>query len=192
MMHDQVYLLTQKCLAHDARKNILSFIHKIAGSSLKGRVLDVGCGPQSLLKSLDINLACIDLDLNHIQRVIRDGEKGVVASAMNLPFKANTFDSVFSFGLLHHLNETAARVAISEMQRVTKPNGWTFIFDGVLPIKSGKHPFAWLIRKFDFGTMRREKEMNALFESVSDWKRKRLTYTQSGLEGIFYWKNGAL
>jgi SAM-dependent methyltransferase len=44
-----------------------------------------------------------------------------VADAENLPFETNTFDVVYSYGVIHHTPDTLK--AVQEIQRVLKPGG---------------------------------------------------------------------
>ena len=120
-----------------------------------------------------------------MDRVRAFGPAAVVASATALPFADGSFDTVWSSGLLHHLPDEAARAAVREMRRVTRAEGLTIIFDGVLPHHGWTRPIAWLIRRLDRGSwMRREEAFEALFDSPADWRRERFTYSYTGLEGV--------
>ena len=97
-----------------------------------------------------------------------------------------TFASVWSFGLLHHLDDGQARQALSELLRVLRPGGTCVIFDGILPERPQRRRLAWLIRRLDRGDFhRREAEFRALLPRSAGWQVERLTYTWSGLEGAF-------
>lgn len=94
------------------------------------RVLEVGCGMGadsryisrrgSDVVSLDLSFENVHFSLKGMQVLSLKG-KGVNADAENLPFKDNTFDVVYSFGVLHHTPDT--QKAIDEVRRVLKPNG---------------------------------------------------------------------
>lgn len=98
---------------------------------LKGkRVLEVGCGAGSISAQLVKNgaqLSAIDLTEHAIaltsRRFQQFGLSGDVLrmDARNLNFDDNTFDLVWSWGVIHHSSETEK--IISEIHRVLKPGG---------------------------------------------------------------------
>jgi len=49
--------------------------------------------------------------------------------AGRMPFDSGTFDALFFFGVLHHIEETARRAAFREALRVTKPAGSVVYFE---------------------------------------------------------------
>jgi SAM-dependent methyltransferase len=148
-----------------------------------GRALDVGCGAWSCLSLAGMAPFGVDISAD----CVRVFGRGVVASAMALPFADGCFDSVWSFGLLHHLPDNDALAAIREMRRVTRAGGRTAVFDGVLPRRGWRRPLAWLIRRLDRGHwMRRQEALDAVLDSAGAWRRERFTYAYTGLEGVFY------
>lgn len=94
------------------------------------RVLDIGCGNGRLidvLPSSGIHYTGIDFskELITIAQEAR-GEKGtfIHADALSLPFENNSFDTVFSIAVLHHIPSHAHRMRfVAEAYRVLKPNG---------------------------------------------------------------------
>lgn len=97
----------------------------------KGKnVLEIGCGVGTDLSQYAKNgakVTGIDLTPRGIavarKRFRIMGLKGklLVGDAENLPFKDNSFDIVYSFGVLHHTPNT--QKAINEIHRVLKPGG---------------------------------------------------------------------
>ncbi|MBM3245317.1 MAG: class I SAM-dependent methyltransferase [Candidatus Omnitrophica bacterium] len=93
-------------------------------------ILEVGCGmgadsryiarKGSSITSLDLSYDNVHFSLKGMEVLGLKG-KGVNADAENLPFKDNSFDTVYSFGVLHHTPDT--QKAINEVYRVLKPNG---------------------------------------------------------------------
>ena len=99
-------------------------------------ILDVGCG-----QGLDIyiyakkncrNVVGIDLSEESVgitKKMIRkyklDNANAMIEDAENLKFDANTFDTVCSNGVLHHIQNTEK--AVSEIYRVLKEQGTTII-----------------------------------------------------------------
>ena len=93
-------------------------------------VLEVGCGiGLDALKMARHGLRVTAVDLTDIAiETVRNrfdslGVQGEfkVSDATSLPFEDSSFDYVYSFGVLHHAQDTAA--SINEVFRVLKPGG---------------------------------------------------------------------
>src|SRR5512137_250915 len=94
------------------------------------RLLEIGCGlgtdllqfarAGALVTGVDLTPASVELVR---KRFALEGVPGEaqVADAEHLPFEDNTFDVVYSFGVLHHTPNT--QQAIHEVHRVLKPGG---------------------------------------------------------------------
>jgi SAM-dependent methyltransferase len=168
-----IYRASQKLLSPDGERRLKSVVTR-AMSELPpiGTVLDVGCGPCSLLGAkygLDLSFSYA----SHFPGI------AVVGSATSLPYRDNAFDAVVSFGLLHHLDECDAQRALSEMHRVASV--WVLVTDPVLP-HALSNPLAWIVRKLDRGGhVRSEMRLRALFHG---WTIHRFRYTVTGLEGV--------
>jgi ubiquinone/menaquinone biosynthesis C-methylase UbiE len=101
------------------------------------KILEVGCGRGAggrlILKSLQPSLLCaLDLDILMIQKakayLSADERKRVslnVGDVFRLPFKDSVFDTVFGFGVLHHVPDW--RGAAAEIARVLKMGGIYFV-----------------------------------------------------------------
>ena len=94
------------------------------------RLLEVGCGMGSdLLQFARGGAVCTAIDLTPRsiaitrERFALYGEKAnfMIADSERLPLSANSFDVVYSNGVLHHTPDTAG--AIREVHRVLKPGG---------------------------------------------------------------------
>jgi len=93
------------------------------------KVLEIGVGvgtdhlelakAGAILTGIDITPKSIELTKKNLEL---HGYKSnlLVADAENLPFEDNSFDVVYSFGVLHHVPDT--QKAIHEVYRVLKPN----------------------------------------------------------------------
>lgn len=149
------------------------------------RVLDVGCGPESRLAGFGLEAVGLDLSERALYRA-RPGCRSLVrADAAALPFASASFDSVWCFGLLHHLDDAAAARALREMRRLTRPGGLLVVFDGVLPRSRWRRPLASLIRALDRGRhMRSEPALRVLLAPAIRLQMTRFEYATTGLEGL--------
>ncbi len=99
-------------------------------------ILEIGCGNGSGTKLIQNyfspqEIQAIDLDPRMIQRAKKRVQNHAVhfqiASATKLPFKNNSFDALFDFGIIHHIPDWEN--AIHEMYRVLKPEGEILLED---------------------------------------------------------------
>lgn len=132
---------------HDAIK--LYLVQKIPHNHKQ--VLDQGCGTgeYSLLfgkryTGLDNNKS----DIEFAQK--KYPGKYVVGSADKMPFKDQSFDTVFAVGLHHHLTDKSAQKAFQEALRVCKKNGQVLVVDAMWP-KNNLNVLGWVLRKMDRG-----------------------------------------
>ena len=149
------------------------------------RVLDVGCGPSSWLWRVGLCPVGLDLSFAYILTFSQRRGQAVTGSADVLPFLDNSFDGVWSIGLLHHLPDDLARQAVSEMLRICRPGGYIVIVDAVLPEPAWQRPVAWMIRRLDRGRfMRTQKTLESIIFQREGWVCERITYSLTGLEGL--------
>lgn len=181
-----LYRISQRVTAPGAEHRLREMLRLwLAGHPPLGRCLDVGCGPDSWLRLVGVKPEGVDADNCRVAAFARRNGRAVCASAMRLPFAGGEFDSVWSFGLLHHLSDEDARLTVKEMRRVTRPGGCLVVFDGVLPDAPWKHPLAAALRRMDCGHwMRSQAALEKLLAPSGDWERRRLTYALTGLEGL--------
>ena len=103
---------------------------------LKGKhMLEIGCGMgydslEFLKRSVrvtatDLTSNAVQLTLQHFAMENLKAEEVRTANALDLPFGENTFDAVWSNGVLHATGDT--RRAIAEARRVLKPGGRAII-----------------------------------------------------------------
>jgi ubiquinone/menaquinone biosynthesis C-methylase UbiE len=107
-------------------------------------VLDVGCGTGAHLKIyVDSGAECVGLDASPAmleQASARLGDRAdlELGDATALPHSDSAFDLVFTSLFLHELGPDVRAAALSEMARVTKPEGHILIIDynvGALEMK---------------------------------------------------------
>lgn len=108
------------------------YIERFAGFSdgLGARVLEIGVGAGSDYASwlragakavgIDLTQAAVALTREHAEV---EGLTPVLArtDCERLPFRSQTFDTVYSYGVIHHSPDT--RAAVAEIHRVLKPGG---------------------------------------------------------------------
>jgi SAM-dependent methyltransferase len=82
--------------------------------------LNCGCGGGSQ-KDLFGPSVGVDISFENIRIFNGVGGQGIVADMEFLPFKDNTFDVVYGFGILHHLNDI--KKGVSEAVRVLRKGG---------------------------------------------------------------------
>lgn len=138
---------------HDPFDRIIPF------DSLKGKaVLEIGCGMglhSQLLSQAGAKLTSIDISDVSIEatsrRLALHGLSAEVRrmDACNLEFPDNTFDFVWSWGVIHHSARTA--VIIKEIARVLRPGGETRIMVYNL---NGMWAYLTILRDYVFGFWR--------------------------------------
>ncbi len=86
---------------------------------------DIGCGNgKNMLYRKDcINIGC-DFSKNLVKICNHKNLNVIEGDILNIPFKDNTFDYTICIAVIHHLSTNEKRkTAISELQRITNPNG---------------------------------------------------------------------
>ena len=98
----------------------------------EGKVLDVGCGQgvflDRLAQTYRVKGTGIDISPRAIRQAKKQSRAGkfIMADAVRLPFKDQSFDLVFSLDSLEHIKPQVK--ALKEMLRVLKPGGILFIY----------------------------------------------------------------
>jgi ubiquinone/menaquinone biosynthesis C-methylase UbiE len=142
------------------------------------RILDCGCGTGNNLRMLRAygRATGIDLTLSGLAYARRQGERLVArASALSLPFSADTFDLVTSFDVIYAFDNAQAAQALTEMHRVLRAGGYLLLNVAALPILRGNHSvLGGEVQRYTKSGLRRHLE-GAGFEVV------RLTYTNAAI-----------
>lgn len=102
-------------------------ILKIALPKIQGKVLDVGCGRQSL-KDIIEKKECNYISLDHPQiykRQRAEEKPDILADVTNIPSPNNYYDSVLLLMVLPHLQNPLQ--GLKEIYRILKNNGLVFI-----------------------------------------------------------------
>lgn len=185
--HPLIYKLSQAILGPGAHENIIAEIKKLLTLGLTdGRSLDIGCGPSSFLWQVNVFPVGLDPVHGYNLRFVSRGKDAITGSATDLPFRDQSFDNIWNFGLLHHLSDELVRQALKEMIRVARPGGTVVIFDGLMPEKPWSNLYVWLLRKLDRGrNMRKQSVLENLLIDRKFWTVTRFRYCSWGHEGVF-------
>ncbi len=150
--------------------------------------LNCGCGDGSQ-KDLFGPSVGVDISFENIRSLIQRGGQGIVADMEFLPFRDNTFDLVYGFGILHHLADI--QKGVSEATRVLKHGGYIGFGgenNGLCPLT---YIMAFIYRnwKIEKGFYRiREGELRKPFQEsgIREFKISRQGMTIYGLGQILY------
>jgi len=131
-LHSLIYFLREHYFS--------STFARFARKRIKGLILEVGCGTAQCslkirVKGIDIvgaDFSASALQLAKKYSTRNKSVKFVVTDAFSLPFGNNTFDAVWSVGLLEHFDKPS--LALAEMRRVVKPKGKVI---AIVPYKYG-------------------------------------------------------
>jgi SAM-dependent methyltransferase len=98
-----------------------------------GRLLDLGCGKKPYLYILAPCVASyIGIEMPNTQSL--SSVVDVYASALEIPFKENSFDSILCTEVLEHVPEP--KELLRQVKRVLKPNGYLIL---TAPLTWGPH-----------------------------------------------------
>jgi len=133
-----VYDLFQEALG-DARLRshlVREFIRPFPGC----RILDIGCGTAKMLRHLppDAAYSGFDLSAEYIRSArLRYGRRATFvhagveeATAGDMAGGGEPYDIAIAFGVLHHLDDGAARLLFEGARRALKPSGRLITLDG--------------------------------------------------------------
>ena len=157
-------------------KPVIPTLQEHFSLNFQSKVLDIGCGKGFMLHDMTeliprINVRGIDISKYAIDNTMEDIKQFTsVANAIELPFKDNSFDVVFSITTLHNLEKNDLKKALMEIDRVGK--GKSFItVDAYRNNEEKELMHAWNLTA---------KTMM----HVDEWK---LFFKEVGYSGDYYW-----
>jgi len=142
----------------DARQVLVDeYVKPIPGD----RLLDIGCGPASMLPYLDkVDYTGLDLEPNFVEQArakYGDSATFVHARVQDLAEKLHSqFDLAMAIGVLHHLDDGEARELFRAVGKLLKAGGRLIVSDPVS--RAGQNPLARLVMSLDRGKSIRSKE----------------------------------
>jgi len=137
------------------RKKELGLVRRFS----RGRILDIGCGTGYHMR-LAKNATGIDISEGMLKIARERGFDAKRADAEKLPFKNESFDTIFCFFSV--LNMCNYRNAVKEMARVLKPGGLVLLS---LSSMHDKGKFGIMKKKIRLKKLFTKKELFDIFES---------------------------
>lgn len=124
----------------EARRFLAPVLKDAAGAAYPLRLLDAGCGDGVHVAALaesarEFSFAAVDISFEALQAARGRGRSGwrfMHADIASLPFDAESFDAVFSYGVVAYTRDPSR--SIRELVRVTRPGGLVGIW--VYPARS--------------------------------------------------------
>ena len=160
------------------RRFVAPLLARAAGNRTDLRILDCGCGTGNNLRMLRAHGRAIGIDLTFsgLAYARRQGERLIArASALTLPFSADTFDLVTSFDVIYAFDDRQAAQSLAEMHRVLRPGGHLVLNVAALPMLRGNHSIlGGEVQRYTHSSLSRHLE-TAGFDVV------RLTYTNASI-----------
>jgi SAM-dependent methyltransferase len=131
-----LYTFLQRVLGgpRATQRHIAESIRPFAGA----RILDIGCGPATILRYLPSTVHYVGYDFNpryieHARKVYQDRGEFIACRVDDAPRlgRLGTFDFVLATAILHHLNDAEASVLIDTAHSHLKTGGKLITLDCV-------------------------------------------------------------
>ena len=97
-----------------------------------GKILEIGFGDGYLLKKMSRNYQCFGADI--AEKVIQEARNkfknidfNLIKTNGRLPYARDFFDALVASEVLEHMDDKELRIAIQEIQRTVKKNGFIFL-----------------------------------------------------------------
>lgn len=112
---------------HRTRYESYPWLKKLITEIENKKVLEIGCGQGTDLQLFTIKNDALGIDITskHLELAKGKGLNVQYGDAESIPFENNSFDVVYSFGVLHHTPNITK--AINEIERVLRPRGKAII-----------------------------------------------------------------
>lgn len=171
-----IYDITQKLLGGDrAYKKLREAIAAHIKDISYNKVLDLGCGTGLFTDCFKGDYTGIDINEEYIKKA-RAYKKGTfrTGDATALQFEDETFDLVFTLGVLHHLDAGSREKMLKEMRRVCKTGGHILIVDGLVP-SNRLNIIGYVLAKLDRGPFKtRDEKFKEMIHSAYNNARETI------------------
>lgn len=151
-----VYNCIQKIASIGRMKAIRFFENKIREEA-RGKVCDVGCGTGNYSKLIDSHYFGVDLSTRYLKTVWGNNKYFICADAASLPFANEVFDTLFSIGFFHHIDDVQTKKVLLEIRRTIKRDARVVIVDIFYP-ESRFNIIGYLLCRFDRGRFVRKDQ----------------------------------
>jgi 2-polyprenyl-3-methyl-5-hydroxy-6-metoxy-1,4-benzoquinol methylase len=148
----RIYRAFQGLLSKQGAADVVisRYLRPVSGASL----LDVGCGPGTLLQFLsDVNYTGIDRNERYISEAQeRYGTRGrfILGDVRDVPkLGLPPFDMITMFGLLHHLDDSQAAELMAAARPLLRAGGRLVTTDPCFIAR--QNPIAWALARADRG-----------------------------------------
>jgi SAM-dependent methyltransferase len=149
------------------------------------RILDVGCGIAEIKTFFD-ELGCdywgIDLVPDTVKMLKSHKINAILADARDIPFEDNSFDFVFSFGVIEHFHETEK--SIEEHIRVAKHGGDILI---LVPNRITPYTFIETAWHFFNGTYKDGIAADGKRYTIGEMKQMVSKYNVKVINSFYYY-----
>lgn len=173
MNYAQLYNTLYDYGYHAKQKNHgLKYVkHIIADYPAIRSILEVGCSNGVAVKAMQNNeIRAFGIDISNIAIRYAQEKYGTIncneASVLDIPFKDNYFDAVFTCDMLEHLAPEDVNKGIEEIKRVAKYKLFIKVSDSL----EGNHEFTDKMHKD--GKFKDVKNLHLTVITLDEWKRK--------------------
>ena len=118
----------------------------ISSIDMKGRILDIGGGGEGVIGLCKgEQVVAIDYNKKELEEAPESKALNIVMDAKDLKFLDNTFDSAAAFFTIMYIPLADHKKIFQEIFRVLKPRGEFFLWELIIPNRSGNEKDIYLI-----------------------------------------------